>query len=281
MRNFLKRKIAASQLHRPLLKAVTLHQLFKYKLAKKMKLNSGYQPKVICLGNFKTGTVSIAAILGSKLYGQHEPDAYLYCQQWLKLKNREIDTQEWIDFLKSRFHSLRLDYESSGFLTIESDSLINIFPKTKFILTIRHPKSWVKSFLRHILNNRKRLDYHYWEPAFLYYFSDTVFPKEEQVLADLNLFPLRSLLNYWLESNESVLKHIPDEQLLLIETSELSGSLNKIEQFMGWPQNTLNCSNTHLHSSKNRTDPLECISNDYLETIFLPYEEKFNSLFLK
>lgn len=179
LKNKLKRRLVASALHHPALELVAAKQRIQYAQVDIPTVESLHQPKVICLGNFKTGTVSITGLLGQQLNGTHEPHAYLYCKAWLKFQRGLISETEWEDFLIRRNQTLLIDFEASGFLTIEAARLAKLFPETKFILTVREPESWVRSILRHILKNRKKLGYHYWDPAFKFYFSGRNFPPKE------------------------------------------------------------------------------------------------------
>jgi len=198
---------------------------------------------------------------------------------WLKYKNGQLSNQEWQDFLIRRCNALSLDYEASGFLTTEAALLAELFPNSKFILTIREPESWLRSMLRHVEKNRQRLGYHYWEPVLQHYFAGHDFPVEETSLEARKLFPLRSMLNYWKSSNESAIQSIPADQLLILNTKKLSESLEQLESFIGWESGTLNPKKSHLHQSPTIQDPTDKISQSYLVTLTANYQQAFEMWF--
>lgn len=271
----LRRFIVRGPLHRPLLECSAQAQ----KICYTRTCARSHPPKVFCIGNFKTGTMSLDGLLGQQLTGAHEPHAYLFTKMWLKYKNGQLSNQEWQDFLIRRCNALSLDYEASGFLTTEAALLAELFPNSKFILTIREPESWLRSMLRHVEKNRQRLGYHYWEPVLQHYFAGHDFPVEETSLEARKLFPLRSMLNYWKHSNESAIRSIPADQLLILDTQKLSESLGQLESFMGWESSTLNPQKSHLHQSPTIQDPTDKISQSYLSTITANYQQAFELWF--
>lgn len=171
-----------------------------------------------------------------------------------------------------RSAALNLDFEASGFLTTEAERLNRLFPKSKFILTIRPTESWLHSMLRHIQKNRQNLGYHYWEPVLEHYFTGHQFPREEATLEAKKLFPLRAILEYWRQSNESVIRSIPKDKLLILHTKKLSKSLGQLEHFMGWKPHTLNPQQSHLHQSPSTKGPIYKINEQYLSTLTSDYD---------
>jgi hypothetical protein len=303
----LRRTLASGPLHRPSLATAAYFQEITYQ----RQINiPEHQPKVICLGNFKTGTVSLHGLLGQQFRGEHEPNAYLFSRTWLKHTEGYITDEEWINFMIHRNNALKLDYECSGFLTTEASRMAKLFPQTKFVLTIRDPKSWCRSMLRHILKNRHKLGFHYWEPVLQHWFNKQtemskqganntflaegpcfmtnkatamthpihpLFPDEESSLEEQKLYPLKGLLNYWQTSNQLAIKTIPSERLLILETKKLSESIEQLESFIGLLPGVLNANKSHLHASADLTDPLALISNNYLNEMIYPYQSVLNS----
>lgn len=274
----LKQRLASSPLHRPYLEAAALKQRLSYARQSTLPASNNHQPKVLCIGNFKTGTVSLTALLGQKSRGAHEPHAYLYAQAWLKHCIETPSHDAWKDFLIRRSNSLQLDFEASGFLTLEATTLHELYPNTKFILSIREPLSWVRSMLRHIIKNRAVIGHNYWEPAFKYYFPTEIFPTEERPLQAQQLFSIQSLLNYWQRGNERAIQAIPTERLLILDTKKLSNSIGQLESFMDWEINSLERSKTHLHPKDSSADPLADIPDSYINQLAAPYSEYFRNL---
>jgi len=272
----IKRFLVRSPLHRPCLEASVVFQLLNYKRHAR-KGQKDLPSPVYCLGNFKTGTVSLSGLLAQRLNGRHEPHVYLYSKVWLQRKRGKFSNNAWKQFLITRARTLNLEFEASGFLTIEAELLMQCFPQSKYILTIRDPLSWIRSMLRHIVKNRQKLHYDYCAPIWDYYFPRNHFQAEEASLRAKNLYPIQSMLDYWKSSNQGAIEAIPSSQLLILDTKELSTSVGLLESFMGWPQNSLDRSRSHLHRNKQQMDPLETISQDWLEAQCAPYQTLFNN----
>jgi hypothetical protein len=274
----LKQRFASSRLHRIYLEAAALKQRLSYASQRTQPSSANHHPKVLCIGNFKTGTVSLTALLGQKLRGAHEPHAYLYSQGWLKHCIEAPSPDAWKDFLISRNNSQHLDFEASGFLTLEAAILYELYPHTQFILSIREPISWVRSMLRHIIKNRAIIGHNYWEPAFKHYFATEAFPADERSLQEQQLFSIQSLLDYWKHSNQRAIQAIPTKQLLILDTKKLSNSIGQLETFMNWEINSLERSKTHLHPKDSSADLLADIPEAYINHLAAPYTNYFRDL---
>ncbi|MGZ0656207.1 sulfotransferase [Coraliomargarita sp. W4R53] len=273
----IQKLIATGRLHRPALEISSRLQELQYVRHKKVKNSIQHKPIVCCVGNFKTGTVTIKRLLDQKLTGQHEPNAYLFTKKWRQFKLQKLSIKDWEDFLIQRTNSLHLDYESSGFLTTEAPTLARIYPNLKFILTIREPESWLRSIINHILNNRARLGYHYWEPILQIYFGKSEFSQEENLLKERSLYPLKAMLDYWKSSNQEVIDRVPASRLLIIETAKLSSSVERLEHFMGWEAGCLNRKTLQFHKSKAQSNLLDDIDRDYIESILKPYKASYSA----
>lgn len=261
----IRNKVVSGCLYLPSLECCAQLQHIHYRFAGLRTPETRHNPSAFCIGNFKSGTMSVANLLGHQARDKHEPHAYLFSKMWLKKESGQLSQQEWTEFLIRRSNALSLDYESSGFLTTEAALLADLFPESKFILTIREPISWMRSILNHILKNRRELGYHYWEPVLQKYFGSASFPQEETPLKALNLYPIDGMLSYWRRSNQSVIDLIPAEQLLITSTSHLSESIVQIENFLGLPAESLDRKKSHHHKSAKNDDHLSQIPRDYLQ----------------
>lgn len=230
----LRNHLARSPLHRPTLEATASLQLWQYRKAREL-----HTPQILALGMFKTGTLSIAKMFSQHMHDLHEPHAYLFSKKWLQKETGQITDREWESFLIQRYNFLRRPIEASGFLITEARLLSELYPKTKFILTIREPTAWVESLLNHILRNRKLVKFHYWEPVFKHYFGSQDFPPEESALAEQGLFPIVSMLEFWKQKNEAAINAIPGDRLLILDTDQLSQSVPQIETFLNLPNGSV------------------------------------------
>lgn len=261
----LKEKICASGLHFPMLCVQDIRHRMQYSFAAHSEPKKLRKTHIIGLGNFKTGTVSLVEVLKPHLKAAHEPHAFTFAKRFLTFAKNQRCESRWKDFLCRRDKALQLEFEASGFLTLEAGRLANLFPKAKFILTVREPLSWVRSLMRHILLNRQRLGCYYWDTVFEVYFGSEAFPKEEASLQGQSLYPLKGLLKYWVESNTHVLDSIPAKRLLVLRTEKLSDSLSELEEFIGLEKGSLDVSLSHAHHSKDSFDPLTDVNLGYLK----------------
>lgn len=287
----LRRSIVRGPLHRPSLITAASYQWWSYQL---QTTDIIHQPKVLCIGNFKTGTVSLDGLLGQQLKGAHEPHAYLFARTWFKYAKGRISQDKWKEFLVRRSNALTLDFEASGFLTTEAPLLAELFPNAKFVLTIRDPESWCRSMLRHIIKNRTKLGYHYWEPVLRHWFTDQPeatsdkaeaywphaqheFPTEESSLKNQDLYPLKGLLDYWQQSNVQAIETIPEERLLILDTKKLSESIEQLAMFLNLEVQRLRAAKSHLHASLSSSDPLAALDSGLLKHVCEPYQRQFKA----
>lgn len=210
-----------------------------------------HQPTVLCIGNFKTGTLSLASLLSGQLKGCHEPDTYLFYKMWLAQAEGRLSPEAWEQFLIRRSNTLALDFESSGFLITEASILPRVFPETRFILTLREPKDWLCSLLRQIDANRAGLKDHYWERVLERWFGFDS-NSEGNTLYPFDLaFLVPRMLQFWKTSNEAAIRSLPADRSLILETKKLSNSLDLLESFMGWKPGALIRSRSYLHRTQS------------------------------
>ena len=279
----IKRSLIRSPLHRVSLEAEAFYQKLAYASAGMGAPESRHQPKVLCIGNFKTGTVSLAGLLGQKLTGAHEPDAYLYAKTWLRKERGILSQTGWERFLLRRNNHLRLDFEASGFLTEEAETLVRLFPEAKFIVTIREPESWLYSLEAHIEKNRRILGCHYWEPVFRRWFGSKASEAPHETRKNPSQtsssgptgYSRQKMLDYWLRSNRTAIRAIPRHRRLILPTKKLSEEIDRIEQFLGWKTNALDRTRSHLHHSRRKETTYH---TQMAKTELIPFQHTYREL---
>lgn len=223
---------------------------------------------IFCVGNFKTGTVSLAHLLGPHLRTAHEPDAYAFSRILLARYRGNLSAEEFGLFLVRRVRALGLDCEASGFLPFVARDLQRLFPDSRFILTLRDPVAWAESLLKHILEVRERFGYHYWEPIFDYWFGGDdrhSFEPQERLLEELHLFPLRHVFAHWYLSNRAVLTGIDRKRLLVLPIEELQDSLHPLEDFLELDRGMLKAERAHAHRSSSELKILDRLDAGWVE----------------
>mgnify|MGYP000382547711 CR=1 FL=1 len=203
---------------------------------------------IFCIGAAKTGTTSIAQCLSSDYRTAHEPETILTNKLIIdKLDGNILNTHLKQELIK-RDNRLKLEVESSHPLSYLSQELIEVFPKAKFIVTIREPYAWLES----------RLNFHYkkkppeWEEYRNYFWikKNTKYKKEEEVLKEYNLCTLETYLKQYAEQYKIIFDHIPAEKMLLIKTDSLNSSIRNIENFVNVKNGSLKMPITNKEHNK-------------------------------
>jgi hypothetical protein len=198
--------------------------------------------KAYCVGTGKTGTTSMDAIFSKQYRSMHQPELRFLIYKILALANGKIDESEFTRYVKHRDRRLGLEMDSSALNYYLIDILVNEFSDAKFILTVRDCYSWIESsFAQHMFTWETQN----WFNHFLRDFLDFRFgsrkkhAKEEAILAEKGLYTLDGYFSSWREHNSKVLATVPKERLLIVKTTEINQSLQRIEEFLGIPPGTL------------------------------------------
>ena len=200
--------------------------------------------KAYCVGTSKTGTTTMHAIFSKQYRSAHEPDARFLITKILAFHNGNIDKSKFIQYIiNHRDRRLGLEMDSSHLNYYLLDILVNEFNEAKFILTIRDCYSWLESLLSNqlvVFKQQNNWFRHQWVDFADFRFGNKKkYAKEEAILADKGLYTLDGYFSYWREHNSKVLATVPKERLLIVKTAEINQSINKIEEFLEIPPNTL------------------------------------------
>jgi hypothetical protein len=210
-----------------------------------------------CVGAAKTGSTSLAAMFSPSFRAVHEPAVKKTNQliiDWLegKLERAELNTR-----LIERDRRLKLELESAHPLGYISDVLAEIFPKAKFVITLREPYSWLQS----------RFNYHYkvdspsWRAYRDYFWTKrhSGYAPEEKVLEKLGLCSMDTYLSQYADHYRRVLNQIPKDRTLLLKTSEIDRSIPQLANFLGIQEKKLRIARKNQSSEKieplNEIDP--------------------------
>lgn len=226
---------------------------------------------VFGVGAPKTGTHSIARLF-QNYRSAHEAHGVETIEVLRKWKNDELTESELRDALRRRDRAWRLECDVAHFLGLFTPYLLDLFPEAKFILTVRKPRSWLRSVIDQCINNsRERLldltpqdrwallrDLYYGPPP-------DEHPPEETALNEYNLHTISGFLEYWAEHNRTILEHVPSERLLVIQTQNISQSLSRIAAFLGVDCDSLRKMQSHTYEAPERHVLLEDVSDQYLD----------------
>ena len=184
----------------------------------------------------------------------------------------ENTLEEYIQF---RHEVGLLEMDTASFNHFYLHILINKFPEAKFIFTIRDCYSWVNSFLRMISRWKKHfLDIGQDMPDWMLNYGRILFGKYDwswfNSYDDLhrNLEPLVEMfVSSWVRLNSRILELLPPERSLLIKTSEISRSQERLADFIGIPQNTLTVHH-HINKAPDEVNLLQNYSHEKFEALY-------------
>ncbi len=150
-----------------------------------------------CLGAAKTGTTSVAKMFSRHYRSAHEPKVPELTLKTELLISKQLNEVQIIQWLHHRDNEMLLEMEASHPLGYFSTWLPQIFPKAKFIVTLRDPLVWLRS----------RLDFHKQKtPPEWQRYRDFIWGKghkkyepEENILQNLNLYSLDAYLSQYSE----------------------------------------------------------------------------------
>lgn len=194
--------------------------------------------QVYCVGLPRSGTHTLAEILGCGLKSSHEPLKKLTISFIVNEHVRRNDEQV-MQWLRLRDACLRLEVEASHFMHYFANHLARLFPLSRFILTIREPLSWLES---EINVNHSAGRSVYWRNLEEYrYGISSVFNEDFDRDWQLRDDRIEKCLSYWVRHIETVIDGVPPERLMIVNTSDISSEMANICRFVGLDDSCINC----------------------------------------
>lgn len=225
-----------------------------------------YQRKAraFCVGTAKSGTHSIDTMFDRGIRTSHEPADHELLKVILAQGSAAAPARWLRPMVRERVEYLCLDVDSSQLNFFILDALLAEYPEARFLLPIREPKLWLRSFIDDSL---RRETTRQWQ-AFrdLRFGSDTPHPPEEAPLARHGLYTLDGYLAYWRWHNHRVLELVPEERLLVFPTREIDSRASEISHFCGIDSQHVNPRGTHAFKNDRRFGVLEELDPDYLQS---------------
>lgn len=226
---------------------------------------------VFGVGMPKTGTHSLTGLF-SNYRSAHEargPETIRLIRMWTQGDLTEKGLRQ---ALKRRDRSWRLECDVAHFLGILTPHLYPLFPDAKYILTVREPRSWLRSVVDQCINNSRERLLHLtpekeWVSLRDIYFGSPPeeYPPEEEPLKENNLHSISGFLKYWTRHNRTVVDAIPSENLLVVNTSDISSSIDRIASFVGIPSDRLVTSAKHSYKASQRNGILDKVDEAYVQ----------------
>ncbi len=220
--------------------------------------------RAYCVGTPKSGTHLIATMTQHYLWSSHEPQSRQLIHLVLS-HNASVSNQVAVDTaLKERDRRLKLEVESSSINVYFIDRLVRLFPTLRFILTIRHPRTYLDSIINHSLSDNTP---DHWQKFREFRFGKNTigYQPEEAILKEKGLYSLDAYLSYWKWHNQRVLEHVPADRLLVIKTSEISHKKDDIFKFLNIEGYNAEPATSHSFKAREKYNILDAIDSQFLQ----------------
>jgi hypothetical protein len=219
------------------------------------------------IGIERTGTTFLSSVIQQHYRAQHEIEWYFLADMFA---NEDVaDESEVRRWLRERDRTLRLEFESCHLLGPFTDHLADLFPEAKFILTVRHPRTWMSSVTNWALNHDVLRPDGPWRPVMDRYYADPTDPVGEicrpNAWSDTNLYSIDGYLSGWARHNRHVLSNVPGERLLIVPTTELSNRLEDIALFLDLDRPLTATLRTNRNQNRKKHDLLAPLDDDLLQ----------------
>jgi len=206
----------------------------------------------------RSGTHSLGYVFKEAYRADHEPSGWGYSTLYVlwRYEAGHIDEESLSRFLQFRDKRLALAFESSHFLHQVVHLLIDLFPRSKYIFTVREPLSWLESAINQSIKTQESS---YWRAS-----ENRMYGKFDHEFRHSSLrrhaaYPVKSYLDYWNQHVERVMETVPPERLCVVKTREIDDSLDRIATFVGADPEKLD--RTRSHSSV-RSSPKVLVDRD-------------------
>lgn len=218
-------------------------------------------PRIFGVGCAKTGTHTVGAMFEGFVETAHEPDALKLIRLLLE-REATGDRSTLLKFLSQRDKDLQLKVNASHINIYLIDEFEELFEDNRYVLTIREPLHWLRSFTDDSLRRDAQQE---WIDFRVFRFGPpSGHPEAEAPLAEHGLFTLSGYFHYWQSAINKVRSQIPPERLMIVQTEELGPRAAEIANFAGISIGDKGPSNTHAYKNTERFGVLEAIDREYL-----------------
>lgn len=223
--------------------------------------------RAFCVGLPKCGTHSVAEMLAGACRSAHEPEPEALLPLIEAARCGRLTVDELRSFFLARDRRLKLEFESSHLLGSFVPHLVDIFPDARFVVLVRDCRTWIDSMINDQLNLRAWEGYKAWQDAVYDQYlvrTKRMFPPEERILRDLDLYPISHYIRYWREEVKSIVGCVPRDRLLVLRTEELPSSVDRIARFVGVPVSGVDLDKSHSYRSSRTHNVLDAIDASHV-----------------
>lgn len=217
----------------------------------------------------KAGTHSVVEMVATGCRAAHEPDSEELLPLLSAARANELRVGSLRKFFTARERRLKLDFEASHLLGSFIDHLVAAFPNACFMLLVRDPRSWIDSLINDQLNLRTWDGYERWRFVYDEYLNATkrAFHREEQVLREMDLYPLANYVRFWHDETNRIVQAVPSERLLVLQTERLADSAGQIANFIRVSPQSVDAEKSHTYQAPRKHHVLDTMNPDYVDAV--------------
>lgn len=218
-----------------------------------------------CVGAGKTGTHSVNDMFRAHFRSEHEPDRLELVELLDGDKLGSLSHDEKVAFLRKRDRRMWLEMDASAFNRRFVGLYAEVFPESKFVMTVRDPHTRTDSLINHMLNHPPENDLQRRRRDAIFRADEYRHGPDDEPLRERGLHPLDGLLADYAEANAGIVASIPAQRLLIIRTDQLGKSATALAQFLEIPEDVLDVSRSHAYKSPKKYGVLASMDPDYVD----------------
>ena len=214
------------------------------------------------VGLAKSGTHSLAGVFARDYRSAHEPEAKAQVELTCDVIEGKADAADLRRYLRDREDRLRLEVNAAGWNGLVVEELVDLADDTRFVVTVREPRSWLDSLVNHLKVGQA--PEHFLRLRRLIYDTGGPHPPGEAVLAEHGFYPLDGYLGDWARRHQRILDAVPAERLLVVRTEEIGARLGELAAFVGVDPETLDPEQAHGFKARAKFGLIDEIDQDHL-----------------
>lgn len=202
--------------------------------------------KAFCVGQAKSGTASLAALLAANHRSAHEPEREQILDMILRESHGEVPENDFAAYLLARDKRLNLEYDIAWANQFLVGHLLSVFPEARFIILVRDPYTWLQSICGHLVSRDIPRDVR----TFLdWWFRPDLFPhtRHDHALQRLGIYSVAAYLNAWNRHVTVCSQLIPPHRRLILRTHDLGRSHQQLADFLQISVGDFNIHNGHMN----------------------------------
>ena len=216
--------------------------------------------RVFGVGAAKTGTHTIGEMFADRVASAHEKNA----EKLIELLLGEGPGSSGLrHFLKRRDRENRLHIDASQVNIYLIEDYLDLFPDSRFILTVRSPALWLRSIIDDSLRRETSSTWHRFRDFRFGPKADSEGP--EAALGAAGLYRIDGYLKYWAHAATEVTRQVPQSQLLIVLTEDIGPRAREIATFARVPDPDRPPALTHAFANPVRSGLLDGIPRAHLE----------------